>query len=119
MNTECIYVLKDGSLENAKEFCDYIDKLAEERCLELYPTYVSIAKKDFKVTFDYDGWHTPFKIKKGEYLVWVYGKDYDMNRVRPKGARRGFPYAINDRNDFPNMFEDIYKHEESFASYYE
>ena len=106
MNTECMYVLKEQSLEAAKEFCKYLNEFATKRCEDVTPTYISVALKDFFVTSTYDGWDgTLFKVKAGTYFVWAYGKDYCMYRIRPKGARRGFPYAVND--SLEGLFKDI------------
>ena len=104
MNTECMYILKGKTFEEAKEFCKYLDDLANRKCEEVIPCYVAQALKDIKVTSDYDGWNTPFTVKKGTYFVWAYGKDYCMYRLRPKGARRAFPYAMN-----PEITSENYK----------
>lgn len=107
MTTECMYVLKTDNLEEAKEFCKRVNKLAIKREEEVIPTYISKALKDFRVTPDYDGFSRPFMVKKGTLFVWAYGKDYCMHRLRPKGARKCFPYALNETGN--GLMIDLYK----------
>ena len=109
MNTECMYVLKYAkTVDEAKEFAMYLEDLAIKKGEEVMPTYISVVTEGFKVTSDYDGWNTPFKVKPGDMVVWAYGKDYCMNRLRPKGARRGFPYALNPDYSFNNKMKDLF-----------
>ena len=107
MNTECMYILEKEkqTLEDAKEFCKYLDELAARKYEEVYSTFISKALKDFKVTPDYDGYGRAFTVKKGTIFVWAYGKDYCMYRLYPIGARRGFPYALN--KSLSGLFEDV------------
>ena len=95
MNCECMYILKEKTEDAAKEFALYLEDLSFRRQEEVFPTYISVVTEECKLTSDYDGWNIPFKVKPGDMVVWAYGKDYCMNRIRPKGARRGFPYALN------------------------
>ena len=109
MNTECMYVLKGKTVDEAKEFALYLENLAHKMCEEVMPTYISVIIDEFKVTSDYDGWNTPFKVKPGDMIVWAYGKDYCMSRIRPKGARRAFPYALNPDYSFNKKCIDLWK----------
>lgn len=105
MNCECFYVIKENTVEAANDFANKIEKFAHERWEELYPVAISEAIKDFSATSDYDNWKTPFKVKSGSILVFVYGKDYSMHRVKIKGGKRGFPNRyFND--DFYENFND-------------
>lgn len=107
MTTECIYALKDKTIDEAKEFCIYINDLAIRKEEEVMPTYISRVLKDIYVTTDYDGFGTMFKLKKDTIIVWAYGKDYCMHRLRPgKGSRKCFPYATNKNLD--GLFEDLF-----------
>lgn len=107
MTTECIYALKDKTIDEAKEFCIYINDLANRKEEEVMPTYISKVLKDIYVTTDYDGFGTIFKLKKDTIIVWAYGKDYCMHRLRPgKGSRKCFPYAMNQ--DLNGLFEDLF-----------
>ena len=108
MNTECMYVLGNKTVDEAKEFALYLEDLAIKRKQEVMPTYISVITDEFKVTSDYDGWKTPFKVKPGDMIVWAYGKDYCMNRIRPKGARRAFPYAFNPDHEFNEKLKDLW-----------
>lgn len=108
MNTECMYVLKAKTVDEAKEFAVYLEDLASRMEEEVMPTYISVVTKEFKVTSDYDGWNKPFKVKPGDMVVWAYGKDYCMNRIRPRGARRGFPYALNPDHSFNDKIKDLW-----------
>jgi len=93
MNTECMYILKEQTMDAAKKFAEYLSDLAEKKGAELTPTYISVAKKDFRVTPDYDGYQSSFKVKAGTIFVWADGKLHWMYDLRPRGARRCFPYA--------------------------
>ena len=109
MNTECMYILKAKTVDEAKDFALYLEELANKMCEEVEPTYISVITDEFKVTSDYDGFNTPFKVKPGDMIVWAYGKDYCMNRLRPKGARRAFPYALNPDHSFNQKLKDLFK----------
>lgn len=109
MNTECMYVLKNAkTTDEAKEFAIYLEDLAIKRQQEVYPTYISVVTEEFNVTSDYDGFNIPFKVKPKNIVVWAYGKDYCMDRLRPKGAKRAFPYALNPNNSFNDKMKDLY-----------
>ena len=109
MNTECMYVLKNAkTVDEAKEFAIYLEDLAIKRQQEVSPTYISVITEEFNVTSDYDGFNIPFKVKPGNMVVWAYGKDYCMNRLRPKGAKRAFPYALNPNHSFNDKMKDLY-----------
>ena len=109
MNTECMYVLKNANtVDEAKDFAMYLEDLAIKTREDVMPTYISLVEKEFKVTSDYDGWNRPFKVKPGDLVVWAYGKDYCMDRLRPKGARRAFPYALNPDHSFNDKIKDLY-----------
>ena len=109
MNTECMYVLKEKTVEAAKEFAVYLENLAIKREEEVFPTYISIITEEFKVTSDYDGFNKPFKVKPGDMIVWAYVKDYCMNRLRPNGARRAFPYYLNPDHSFNKKLKDLFE----------
>ena len=109
MNTECMYVLKNAkTVDEAKDFAMYLEDFAIRQCEEVSPTYISVITEEFQVTSDYDGWKHPFKVKPGDMIVWAYGKDYCMNRLRPKGARRAFPYALNPNHSFNKKLKDLW-----------
>ncbi len=107
MNCECFYVVKDNSFEAARELAKEIDRVAERQEEEVYPVCISRAIKDFYATSDYDNWGTTFKIKDGTWLVFAQGKDYCMNRIRPKGGRRGFPDQFRSEKFWEDMYEYI------------
>lgn len=109
MNTECMYVLKNAkTIDEAKEFAIYLEDLAIRRQQEVFPTYISVVTEEFNVTSDYDGFNIPFKVKPENIVVWAYGKDYCMDRLRPNGAKRAFPYALNPNNSFNDKMKDLY-----------
>ena len=108
MNTECMYVLKTKTVDEAKDFAMYLENLAIKSKEEVMPTYISVVTKEFRVTSDYDGWNKPFKVVPGDMIVWAYGKDYCMYRLRPKGARRAFPYALNPDHSFNDKIKDLF-----------
>ena len=108
MNTECMYILTAKTVDEAKEFAMYLENLANNKQEEVTPTYISVVTEEFKVTSDYDGFNKPFKVKPGDMIVWAYGKDYCMNRIRPKGAKRAFPYALNPDHSFNNKIKDLW-----------
>ena len=107
MNTECMYVLKTKTVDEAKDFVMYLEDLAIRKQEEVFPTYISVVTNKFKVTSDYNGYNTPFAVKPGDMIVWAYGKDYCMNRIRPKGARKAFPYALNPDHSFNDKIKDL------------
>lgn len=104
MNCECFYVVKGNTLESAREFAKTLNNLAIKRKEEVYPVYISKAKIDFEAATNYDGWKGIFKVKKDTFLVFAHGKDYCMNRIKPKGGKRGFP----SKNEI-FFFEDFYR----------
>lgn len=108
MNTECMYILtKAKTIDEAKEFAQYLEDLAVKKQEDVLPTYISVITEELNVTSDYDGYNRPFKAKPGDMIVWAYGKDYSMNRIRPKGARRAFPYALNPDGSFNEKMMDL------------
>ena len=104
-----MYVLKAKTVDEAKDFALYLEELAIKMKEEVESTYISVITDEFKVTSDYDGFNTPFKVKPGDMIVWAYGKDYCMNRLRPKGARRAFPYALNPDDSYNQKLKDLFK----------
>lgn len=108
MNCECFYVVKDNTLENARELAKRIDATANDRGDELYPVCISKVKRDFYATSDYDNFNTDFKVKEGQFLVFVQGKYHSMCSIRPKGGRRGFPNMF-EHDDFYSCFDDYIK----------
>ena len=111
MTTVCMYILKDKTFEEAKEFCDYLYDLAWERNEEVIPYLVAQAIDDFYTTSDYDGFGTRSKIKKGTYFIWAHGKDYCMYRLRPKGAKRGYPYFCNPNRKYEDCVADLWEYD--------
>ena len=109
MNTECMYVLEAKTFDEAKEFAMYLEDLAIKKEQEVEPTGISVITKEFNVTSDYDGFNRPFKVKPGDMVVWAYGKDYCMDRLRPKGARRAFPYYLNPNHSFDDKIKDLWR----------
>ena len=110
MNCECFYVVKENTLEAARELAKRIDDCAIKQMEEVYPVYICKTKKDFGAATNYDGWKSPYKVKAGTYLVFAQGKDYCMDRIRPKGGKRGFPnetYQIEFWTNFKDFIEDI------------
>ena len=110
MNCECFYVVKENTLEAARELAKRINECANKQMEEVYPVYICKSKKNFGAASNYDGWRSPFKVKAGTYLVFAQGKDYCMNRIRPKGGKRGFPdidYKAEFRERFNEYIEDI------------
>lgn len=105
MNCECFYLIKNQSLEGAREFAKEIERVANKNHEEVYPVYICKALKDFTATSDYDNWNTPFKVKSGSWLVFAQGKDYCMARIKPNGGKRGFPNRIK-HEDFYDCFYD-------------
>ena len=106
MNCECFYVVKENTLEAARELAKCIDECAAKQMEEVYPVYICKSKKDFGAASNYDGYMSPFKVKENTYLVFAQGKDYCMNRIRPKGGKRGFP-DMEHRVEFYKHFEDF------------
>ena len=107
MNCECFYVVKGGTIEDARKLVDTINKTAEKREEEIYPVYISKAKKSFLASTNYDGFyhHPRYRVKEGDLLVFAQGKDYCMYRTRMTGGKRGFPvYEI--KGDFYENFYD-------------
>lgn len=113
MNCECFYVVtNENTIENARLLAKTINYVANKQCEEVFPIYISKAKKDFYATADYDNSMPSFKVKEGQFLVFAYGKDYCMNRIRPNGGRRGFPnVAFHDDfyEGFEGYIEDVEK----------
>lgn len=105
MNCECFYVVKNQTLEGAKELAKAINVCAEKQWEDVTPIYISRIKKDFVAATNYDGYQSPYKVKAGTLVVFAYGKDYSMHRIRPKGGKRGFP-AIGYHDDFYSNFEN-------------
>lgn len=108
MNCECFYVIKEGTIEAAKDFIErgnnYINRVGWG---EWYPVYICKARKDFYACSDYDGYTTPYKVKKDSLMVFVQGKYRLICMVKLKGAKRGFPQRTrDDQEDFYNRFEE-------------
>ena len=104
MNTECVYILKEQTIESAHKFADKISKYGEDR--EIFP--VAISRITFRTTMtpDYDNFGKRFTVKPGTLVVFVGGKLHNMMEIKPGGARRGFPCRWESRR-VPNWFEDI------------
>lgn len=106
MNCECFYVVKEQTLEGARELAKRINDCAVKHCEEVYPVYISRFKKELGAASNYDGWKSPFKVKAGSFVVFVQGKDYCMNRIKPNGGKRGFP-DYEHRDEFYCNFEEF------------
>ena len=106
MNCECFYVVKENTLEAARELAERINDCANKQMEEVYTVCISKSIKDFGAASNYDGWQSLFKVKAGTYLVFAQGKDYSMYRIRPKGGKRGFP-DMHYRKVFFENFEDF------------
>ena len=106
MNCECFYVVKENTLEAARELVKQINDCANRQMEEVYPVYICKSKIGFDAATNYDGWMSPFKVKADTYLVFAQGKDYCMNRIRPKGGKRGFP-DIDCREKFYKNFNEF------------
>lgn len=113
MNCECFYVVKGNSLEAARELAKEINRVADKQMEEVYPVYICKALKDFVATSDYDNYKPDFKVKTGSWLVFAQGKDYCMNRIRPKGGKRGFPNRLVHDDFWENMYDYIEDIEET------
>lgn len=113
MNCECFYLIKEGTLEAAREFVAKADEwIANSDWKELYPVCICKARKDFYACSDYDGITRSFKVKKDSIMVFVMGKYQLMWRMDIEGAKRGFPNRKRrDQKDFLLQFysyvEDI------------
>lgn len=103
MNCECFYVVKDGSLEKARELATNIERLVGDA--ELFTCAISQVTKEFTATPDYDNFGKSFKVKEGSWLVFVSGKYHVMCEIRPRNARRGFPKVTID-DDYDGWFEN-------------
>lgn len=104
MNAECVYILKEQTMESAHEFVERINKYGKE--MEIFPTAISRITYPTRMTGDYDNFGKEFVVKKGTLVVFVGGKLHNMMEIRPKGVKRGFPSWWRSR-EVPNWFEDI------------
>ena len=110
MTCECFYVVKENTLEEARELAKRINDCAKKQKEEVFPVYICKSRKDFGAASNCDGFISPFKVKADTYLVFAQGKDYCMNRIRPKGGKRGFPdmyYRMEFYENFGDFIEDI------------
>lgn len=119
MNVECFYVIKDQTIEGAREFAKEVDRVSEKYHQELYPVYICKAIKDIIATSDWSNWNADFKVKKGTWLVFVQGKDYCIDRVRPKGGRRGYPNRFGHSDFYDNFYSYIEDIEEVNSNFFE
>ena len=122
MNTECLYVLYEGDVESAKKVCVELSNEAKELNHELYPHIIGEAIKDFDVADDYAGEYGSFTVRKGQIVVFAYGKGHSMFELRPDGVRLGFPYALN-REYFPDrtgeLIKDLLKYDDETGEFVE
>ena len=102
MNCECFYVIKNSSLEGAREFAKVLNETANKQQEEVYPVYISQANNNFSATSDYDNEQSKFTVSKGSWLVFAHGKDYCMNRIKPIGGKRGFPNKTKHKDFYNN-----------------
>ena len=104
MNCECVYVLKEQTMESAHKFAERINKYGEDR--EIYPISIAKITRPTHMTTDYDNWCSPYIVKPGTLVVFVGGKLHNMVEIKPWGAKRGFP--DRERLDsFDGWFEDL------------
>lgn len=104
MNTECVYILKEQTIESAHKFADKISKYGEDR--EIFPVAISKITTGVPMTTDYDGFGRSFIVKPDTLVVFVGGKLHNMMEIKPSGAKRGFPcfWFTGNKTDW---FEDI------------
>lgn len=117
MNCECFYILKNQTIEGAREFAKEVDRVVKMRCEEVYPVCISKVIKDFYATSDYDNFTKKFKVTKGTWLVFVQGKYHGMCAIRPKGGKRGFVHRFEHPDflkDFNEYIEDVEEIKSSF-----
>ena len=107
MNCECFYVVKENTLEAARELAEEIDRVANKQEEEVFPVCISKTKRSFHATSDYDNFKPTFNVKKDQFLVFAQGKDYCMDRIRPKGGKRGFPDHFDCWDFYDNFYEYI------------
>ena len=105
MNCECFYLIKENTMDAARDLAKRIDKTAYDRMMELFPVCISQAKRDFLATGDYDNCGREFLVKEGSYMVFVSGKYHSMCEIRPRGGKRGFP--VFDYDMFSTFIQDV------------
>ena len=105
MNCECFYLVKEGTIEAARELAAQINDTAERKDMELYTVCISQTVQDFRASGDYDGLGNHFRVPAGSWLVFAQGKLHCMYHVRPRGAKRGFPVDIYD--NFASYVHDV------------
>lgn len=106
MNCECFYIIKEGTMQAARDFSNRVKNRAASKKIELYPVYISKAKKNFYAnqSYDYSGWPNQPRVKEGNILVFVQGKYHHMGRF--KGAKRGF-LDFNFHEVYDQYIEDL------------
>lgn len=104
MNCECLYVMKEQTINAAREFAKRISEIETNTGREIYPTYIAKITNDIYATSDYDGYMPRFKILKDTIVVFVGGKYHNMMELKPKGGKRAFPKLYPK-----SWFEDIEK----------
>lgn len=104
MNTECVYILKEQTLESAHKFADRISKYGADR--EIFPVAISMITFPMHMTPDYDNFGKEFIVQPNTLVVFVGGKLHNMMEIKPKGAKRGFPCHWNSRR-VSNWYTDI------------
>ena len=66
MNCECFYLIKENTMDAARDLAKRIGKTANDRMMELFPVCISQAKRDFLATGDYDNCGREFLVKEGD-----------------------------------------------------
>ena len=107
MNCECFYIVKGGTIEDARRLAGRINDVAEMRGMELYAVCISKVKQELCATSDYDNMGRPFNVPEGSWLVFVQGKYHYMFKIRPRGGKRGFPMESDFYECFEKYVDDI------------
>lgn len=106
MTCECMYLIKEGTIDAAKSFIQKGQQKAYDLGWEeWWPVCICRAKKDFYYTSDYDGMQKLCKVHKNDIMVFVQGKYKIMCMIKMKGIKRGFPRF--SYNDFEKYIEDL------------
>lgn len=94
MNCETVYIIEDaaGDQEKYSALAEIVKRAGEE--VELYAVALSRCTKEHRFFASYDykwlGQYPKFKVKEGDLMLFVQGKDWHMNRLTLK------PFCITD-----------------------
>lgn len=86
MNCETVYIIEDADDDQEKytALAEIVNRAGEE--VELYAVALSRCTKEHRFFASYDyylfesGQRPKFKVKEGELMLFVQGKDWHMNR---------------------------------------